>query len=79
MCTKKNNKITGKPILRLACFVVSFFDLFNIAALTVFFISIAIVIGPNFIKGDMIKEGAVVIDVGIKRLDRKSTRLNSSH
>lgn len=24
---------------------------------------------PNFIKGDMIKEGAVVIDVGINRLD----------
>src|SRR3546814_4986314 len=30
----------------------------------------------NFVTGDMIKEGAIVIDVGI---DRKSTRLNSSH
>ena len=26
---------------------------------------------PNFIKGDMIKEGAVVIDVGINRLENK--------
>ena len=26
---------------------------------------------PNFIKGDMIKEGAVVIDVGINRVDGK--------
>lgn len=26
---------------------------------------------PNFIKGDMIKEGAVIIDVGINRLENK--------
>lgn len=26
---------------------------------------------PNFIKGDMIKEGAVVIDIGINRVDGK--------
>ena len=34
-------------------------------------ILVAAVGRPNFIKGDMIKEGAVVIDVGINRLENK--------
>ena len=34
-------------------------------------IVVAAVGKPNFIKGDMIKEGAVVIDVGINRLENK--------
>lgn len=29
---------------------------------------------PNFIKGDMVKEGAVVIDVGINRVEDSSTK-----
>ena len=36
-------------------------------------ILIAAIGSPNFVKGDMVKEGVVVIDVGINRIEDKST------
>ena len=42
-------------------------------------IIIAAVGRPKLVKADWVKKDAIVIDVGINKTDRKSTRLNSSH
>ena len=47
MCTKRTIKSQASLFYGLPALLCHYFDLFNIAALTVFFISIAIVIGPT--------------------------------
>lgn len=71
------SNIVGKPMAHLlldknATVTITHSRTKNLAEITNQADIVVVAIGrPNFLTGDMIKEGAVVIDVGINRLDKK--------